>query len=146
MPAALCLAVLSYVVASYTAQLHRQSESLPHDYHEGFEEYSLKTPDATVLIAVDGTFTYREFDEAANRIANALIARGLKNQSRVALLLPRTSRAILSMFGVLKTGCVYIPCDPAYPAERINHILEDSAAQFVITTADRLIDEKYLDV
>lgn len=34
-------------------------------YQEGFEEYALKTPNATALIAVDGTFTYRQFDEAA---------------------------------------------------------------------------------
>lgn len=83
---------------------------------------------------------------AANRIANALITRGVRQGSRIALLLPRTSRAILAMFGVLKAGCAYIPCDPSYPAERIQQILDDSAAQFVITTADRLTDEKSLDV
>jgi len=117
-----------------------------HYFHEGFEEQAASNPDKVALIAADETFTYRQLDEAANRIANALIARGVKHQSRVALLLPRTSRAIISMFGVLKAGCAYIPCDTEYPAERIRQILDDSQAAYVITTADRIADEKYLDV
>lgn len=68
------------------------------------------------------------------------MARGVKPRSRVALLLPRTSRVIMSMFGVMKTGSAYIPCDPEYPVERINHILEDSGAAYIITTAGRLAD------
>ena len=56
----------------------------------------------------------------------------------MALLLPRTSRLILSLFGVLKSGAAYIPCDPEYPADRIKLILEDSEARYIITTADRL--------
>ena len=115
-------------------------------FQEGMEEYAQKTPDAVALIASDANFTYREFDEAANRIANALLSCGVKQGSRIALLLPRTSRALLAMFGVLKAGCAYIPCDPDYPPERINQILEDSQAQFIITTADRIKQEKPLSV
>ena len=62
----------------------------------------------------------------------------MRERDRVALLLPRTSRLILSLFGVLKSGAAYIPCDPEYPADRIKLILEDSEARYIITTADRL--------
>ena len=44
------------------------------------------------------------------------------------------------MFGVSKTGAAYIPCDPAYPADRINLIMTDSEAQYVITTSDHAND------
>lgn len=115
-------------------------------FHEGFEEQATKNPDKTALIAADCSLTYGELDAAANRIANALIARGIKPQSRVALLLPRTSRAIIAIFGVLKAGCAYIPCDTEYPAERIKQIIDDSDATCVITTADRLTSEKFIDV
>lgn len=90
--------------------------------------------------------TYREFDDAANKIANALIARGVKTKSKIALLLPRNSREIISMYGVLKAGCAFIPCDIKYPAERINQILDDSAAPYVITTSDKITSEKFIDV
>ena len=109
-------------------------------YHEALSHQARLHPDKKALMARDGTFTYKELDETANGVAHALIEKGVKPRDRVALLLPRTSRVILSMFGVMKAGGAYIPCDPEYPAERIRHILEDSEAPFVITTADRLGD------
>lgn len=118
-------------------------------YHQGLELQARQRPEHTALIACDGRYTYAALDACANRIANGLMACGVKPRSRVALLLPRTSRVIMSMFGVMKTGSAYIPCDPEYPVERINHILEDSGAAYIITTADRIADfgaDRALDV
>ena len=117
-----------------------------HFFHEGFEEQATKNPDKVALIAADCSLTYGELDAAANRIANALIERGVAARSKIALLLPRTSREMIAMFGVLKASCAFIPCDPEYPAERIKQIIDDSDAPFVITTADRLTSEKFIDV
>ena len=107
-------------------------------YHDCISYYAQKQPDAKALVACDATYTYQEMDEATNRIANALRQRGVEPRSRVALLMPRTSKVILSIFGVMKAGCAYIPCDPEYPTERIQHILSDSHAAYIITTADRM--------
>ena len=107
-------------------------------YHDCISYYAQKQPEAKALVACDATYTYQEMDEATNRIANALRQHGVEPRSRVALLLPRTSRAFLSIFGVMKAGCAYIPCDPEYPTERIQHILTDSHAAYIITTADRV--------
>ena len=107
-------------------------------YHKLLEASVEAHPDDLALVAVDQQLTYREMNAQMNRIAHSLIARGIKRGDRIALLLPRTSRLILSQYGVLKAGAAYIPCDPKYPTERINHILDDSAAPLIITTADRL--------
>jgi amino acid adenylation domain-containing protein/thioester reductase-like protein len=107
-------------------------------FHECIGHYAEKQPDHDALVAVDAQFSYKEMDEATNQIASGLRRRGVKERDRVALLLPRTSRLILSLFGVLKSGAAYIPCDPEYPADRIKLILEDSEARYIITTADRL--------
>lgn len=109
-----------------------------HFFHECISHFAQTQPDCPALVAADAQFTYQQMDEATNRIANALRNRGVKEGDRVALLLPRTSRLILSMFGIMKAGAAYIPCDPEYPADRISLILEDSEARFIITTADRL--------
>ena len=106
--------------------------------HHCISHYSRRQPEHEALIAIDGRFTYKEMDEVTNRIANGLRQRGVRERDRVALLLPRTSRLILSLFGVLKTGAAYIPCDPEYPADRVKLILEDSEARYIITTADHL--------
>ena len=107
-------------------------------FHDCISHFAQTQPEHEALVAIDGKFTYKEMDEVTNRIANGLRQRGVKERDRVALLLPRTSRLILSLFGVLKAGAAYIPCDPEYPADRVKLILEDSEARYIITTADRL--------
>jgi len=107
-------------------------------FYECIGHFAASQPEHEALVAIDGRFTYAQMDEITTRIAAALQQRGVKERDRVALLLPRTSRLILSLFGVLKTGAAYIPCDPEYPADRIKLILEDSEARYIITTADKM--------
>ena len=107
-------------------------------FHECIGHFAQTQPDHEALVAIDAKYTYKEMDEVTNRIAAALRKRSVKEHDRVALLLPRTSRLILALFGVLKSGAAYIPCDPEYPADRVKLILEDSEARYIITTADKL--------
>ena len=124
---------------------------IPEDvlFHSGMEKHASEMPDKTAIIASDGEYTYRQLDENANRVANALIGNGVKKGDRVVLLLPRCAKMFFSIFGVLKAGAAYIPCDPGYPVERIRHIIDDSGAPVIITTADKLDrfrDRKAVDV
>lgn len=105
--------------------------------HKLMEAQARENPEKTALIACDGAFSYAQFNRLSNRIANALVQMGVTAGCRVALLLPRTSRLLLSMYGVLKAGAAFIPCDPEYPQERISYILSDSAASFILTTKER---------
>ncbi len=117
--------------------------------HKLFERSAEENADKTALIAKDATLTYRELNEKANIVAHNLIDRGIKTGDSVALLLPRKSSFFACLFGVNKAGAAFIPCDPQYPADRINHIIEDSEASFIITTADKLADypsEKAINV
>lgn len=107
-------------------------------FNECIGHFAQSQPDHEALMAIDAKFTYKAMDEVTSRIAAALRKRGVHERDRVALLLPRTSRLILALFGVLKSGAAYIPCDPEYPADRVKLILEDSEARYIITTADRM--------
>ena len=102
-------------------------------FFESIVHHAQTQPDRLALVACDAQYTYREFDQATNRIANALRQHGVREGDRVAILLPRTSRLILSMFGIQKAGAAYIPCDPEYPEDRVKLILEDSGAKLIIT-------------
>ena len=104
-----------------------------HLFHECIPHFANIQPDKEALIAIDATYTYAEMEEVTNRIATALYKRGVQSCDRVALLLPRTSHLILALFGVLKAGATYIPCDPEYPADRVKLILKDSEATYIIT-------------
>ncbi|MBR4554047.1 MAG: amino acid adenylation domain-containing protein [Ruminococcus sp.] len=98
-----------------------------------FERLAALSPDKEILFAADRSMTYKELDDAANRLGNALIKRGVKPGDRVLLLMRRTSQLVVSVFGVLKAGAVFITMDPDYPRERIDQILEDSEAALILT-------------
>ena len=108
--------------------------------HKMFENAVEKNKDKTALIATDKTLTYNELNENANIVANNLIDKGIKVGDSIALLLPRKSYFFSCLFGVNKAGAAFIPCDPQYPADRINHIIGDSDASFIITTSDKAAD------
>lgn len=109
-------------------------------FHEGIERWAAEKPDARAVVACDRTLTYKEYNERANRVARALIAKGVSKGDRIVLLLPRTSDFLVSLFAIMKCGAAYIPMDPAYPADRISYILEDSEGRFVITTSNHVAD------
>lgn len=111
-------------------------------FYSPLERFAVDIPDKTALVACDRTLTYAEFNREANRIAHALMARGVKKGDRVVVLLPRSSAVLLSFYGVSKAGAAFIPCDPEYPAERIALITEDSDAAFVITTKEHLAEHE----
>ena len=114
-------------------------------YHKLFESCAAQTPAKTALIASDAMLTYAQLDRLCNRAANALIEKGVLRGDRVAFLLPRTSRQIVAIYAILKTGAAYIPCDPEYPEERIRYILENSESRFIITDRSRGFDNE-LDI
>ncbi|ODU06954.1 MAG: hypothetical protein ABS81_03055 [Pseudonocardia sp. SCN 72-86] len=93
------------------------------------------TPDAVAVVA-DATLTYRELDEAADRLAQLLLARGAGPERLVALRLPRTSDLVVAVLAVLRTGAGYLPLDPAQPAERTAYVLADAAPVCAVATTD----------
>ena len=92
--------------------------------------------DKTALITEDGELTYDELNRKANRIANALIKRGVNVEDRIMFILNRDSRLIITILGIIKAGCAFIPVDPEYPKDRIEHVLEDSNSRYIITKSD----------
>ncbi|WP_414469030.1 amino acid adenylation domain-containing protein [Methanobacterium sp. ACI-7] len=101
-----------------------------------FENQAEKSKDKIALIAEDGEFTYDELNKKSNRIANALIRHGVKSEDKIAFMLKRDSKLIASILGIIKAGCAFIPIDPDYPKERIEYVLKDSNAKYVITKGD----------
>ena len=100
-----------------------------------------RTPDAIALTCEGRPTTYRELEEAANRLARLLVAHGVGPGQSVALLLPRSAEAIAALLAVLKTGAAYLPIDPGLPVARVEFMIADAAPIAAITTAvlaDRL--------
>ncbi|HUQ54078.1 amino acid adenylation domain-containing protein [Lentzea sp.] len=78
-----------------------------------------RTPDAVAIVHGDRRLTYRQLDEDANRVANALLAGGLRPGGRVCVLVPKSPEIIVYLLGVLRAGGVCVPLDAASPARRL---------------------------
>ncbi len=91
-------------------------------------------PGAVVLVEGGRSVTYRELDEASNRLAHALIGRGVGPGRCVALVVERAAEAVVAVLGVLKTGAAYVPVDAAIPRERIGFVLADAAPVLAVST------------
>ncbi|MEM8680454.1 MAG: amino acid adenylation domain-containing protein, partial [Planctomycetota bacterium] len=90
------------------------------------------TPERTAIIAADETFTYARLMQVAGTIAAQLETQGVQPGDVVGVCVERTANAVAALLGTLKTGAAYLPLDPAYPADRLRTMIEDSGAKLVI--------------
>ncbi len=95
-------------------------------------------PDQVAVELDDRSFTYRELNERANRLARVLRSAGAGPDVMVGLYLDRTPGLIVTMLAVLKAGGAYLPLPSQYPPERIAFMLEDARAPIVVTEEGRL--------
>ncbi|TQM25342.1 non-ribosomal peptide synthetase [Nocardia bhagyanarayanae] len=90
-------------------------------------------PDALAVSANGDTMTYRELDAWSNRYARVLLRRGIGAEVFVVLALTRSVESVVAVWALVKTGAAFLPLDPNYPVERIEHILTDSKAPIGVT-------------
>ncbi len=100
---------------------------LDQPLHALFEAQVRRKPDAIALQSAQGTLTYLELNQRANRLAHHLRELGVQPDSRVAICVERGLDLVIGLLGILKAGGAYVPLDPDYPLERLNYMLQDSA-------------------
>jgi amino acid adenylation domain-containing protein len=107
----------------------------PRDYsvQQLFEEQVLRTPDAVAVIYEDECLAYHELNRRANQLAHYLRAAGVGPEVRVGICVQRSLEMIVGFLGILKAGGIYVPLDPAYPAERLSFILQDAQVPVLLT-------------
>lgn len=102
-------------------------------------------PDKVFLIAADKTYTYEEFDKETTLFAKALVKRGVNKGDAVIVQLERESSFLVTFFGVLKAGAIFVPAGMTYPEGRISKICETSEAVLLIKkeTEDNVFNLKF---
>ncbi|HEV3052001.1 MAG TPA: amino acid adenylation domain-containing protein, partial [Longimicrobium sp.] len=101
--------------------------------HHLFEAQAARTPDAVAVVFQNAPLTYRELNARANRLAHHLRALGVGPDARVGVCLERGPQMVAGLLAILKAGGAYLPLDPAYPADRLRYMLEDSAPAALVT-------------
>ncbi|MBS0500881.1 MAG: amino acid adenylation domain-containing protein [Proteobacteria bacterium] len=101
--------------------------------HARFEAIAAHQPQAVALIDGERILRFGELEAWSNRLAAALIARGVSFEDRVGLLATRSFEAIAGMLAILKAGAAWVPLDPTYPAQRIRRFIETSRPVAILT-------------
>ncbi|MBJ7312354.1 amino acid adenylation domain-containing protein, partial [Rugamonas sp. CCM 8940] len=132
------LCTLPLLPPAETQRLLRDFNDTAHDYphealiHGRFEQHAASHPDAIALVAGAVSVSYGALNRRANRLAHRLLALGIKPDGRVAICAAREVDMVVAMLATLKAGAGYVPLDPAYPADRLAYLLEDSAPQVLL--------------
>ncbi len=108
-----------------------------------FEEQVAKHPDEVAVMFNESAdnnerLTYKELNAKANQVAQYLIDQEVDSDTLVALCVERSLEMIIGIWGILKAGAAYVPIDPNYPEKHIEHILDDSEVEIVLTSAELL--------
>lgn len=91
-------------------------------------------PDATAVVAVDGSLTYAELDRQAGEVAGSLVARGVGPGVPVGVGLDRCTGLAVALVGVLRAGGACLPLDPAYPPSRLREMVDAAGPATAVVT------------
>ncbi len=105
-------------------------EDLLHDLIEPFFQ---KDPDHLVAESPGLSLTYGDLGRRANLLALHLQSLGAGPDQVVGLFVNRSPNLLVGLLGILKSGAAFLPLDPAYPADRIAFMLDESNASLVVT-------------
>ncbi|HBF82733.1 MAG TPA: hypothetical protein DD420_23240, partial [Streptomyces sp.] len=97
----------------------------PPPVHFAFEAQRRRTPHAPAVVWHDRQLTYKELGAAGDRLARLLIRTGGSGRP-VGILMDRCLDMAVAVLAVLKSGSPYVPLDPAYPADRLAYMIENS--------------------
>ncbi len=100
-----------------------------------FEEWAEKQPEETAVSDEQSTLTYAQLNQRANQLARLLAARGVQPGDAVGIHMAASVPAIVSIVACHKARAAYVPFDPTYPAQRLQHMLDDTAAPVILTDA-----------
>lgn len=103
--------------------------------HDAVARQAARTPDRVALRTRETSLSYAQLEASANHVAARLSAHGVRPGEAVGVCMSRSVDLVIALLAVLKLGCAYVPLDPAYPAERLDFMLDDCQARFVISDA-----------
>ncbi|GHB75484.1 hypothetical protein GCM10010347_52320 [Streptomyces cirratus] len=115
----------------------QQPPQRPADHwHRQVERSAERTPDAAALRTATRTWSYRDLDLAANRLANELLARGVRHGALVGLCMERSDLAVVAILAIAKAGAGYVPIDPHLPAKRRSAVVDAVGFGHVVATRE----------
>jgi amino acid adenylation domain-containing protein len=108
---------------------------MEHLLHHLIQASAASFPDRVAVEDGDRLLTYADLDIRSNRLANLLRELGVARGDRVGLYLDKSIEAVISIYGILKCGGVYVPLDPAAPTQRLGYIARDCGLRVLVSSS-----------
>jgi len=106
--------------------------------HEAISAQVHASPEAIAVRDAEQSITYASLERRSNQLANQLMAEYVLPGQRVAVCLHRSVDLVVALFAVLKAGAAYVPIDPDYPAARVDYMLQDCGATWLIQQGEMI--------
>jgi long-chain acyl-CoA synthetase len=116
----------------------RQPETVAHRAGErtvpGYvRHWARETPERPAFVAHGQILTYRELDDATDRLAGWLESQGVRPGDHVAVHLPNSVFFAVVFLAILRLGAVHVPVNPMLKAEEVRYELDDAGAESVLS-------------
>ncbi|WP_426516475.1 acyl-CoA ligase (AMP-forming), exosortase A system-associated [Diaminobutyricibacter sp. McL0618] len=106
--------------------------------HDLLQEASASTPDHPAVTYKEDTVSYVELWDRTRAVGVQLSELGLLRGERVAIYLEKRVETVVAIFGVSVAAGIFVPVNHVLKPPQVAHILHDSGARFLVTSADRL--------
>lgn len=143
---AAAIAEPSAPVASLPVLAAAEQHKILSDWNETFDPDSIETtiqaifenrarqhPESLAVTFAGESITYGELNRRANQLAHYLRRLGVGAETPVGLCFERSIEMIIGFVAILKSGGIYLPLAPDYPAERLAYIIETCDMRFLLT-------------
>lgn len=127
--------------------LNYSREEIELSIPKRFERVVRSLPQQEAIRTSNASCSYRELNEYANQLANALLHVSKNKLVSVGIIFQNDIHVIAAMLGVLKAGCRYVILETTFPIERLQTIYQDADISFVladhetISVAQKLVSD-----
>ncbi|MBM2817369.1 MAG: D-alanine--poly(phosphoribitol) ligase [Ignavibacteria bacterium] len=102
------------------------------------EETAKKLPDKKAVVCLDQSITYGELNIISNKLGHVFRNNDVQKGDRVGIYMDKSIYSVISIHGILKAGCTYVPIDPKAPALRLDYIIKNCGIKCLITSSKKV--------
>lgn len=106
--------------------------------HSWMFESAERFPAAEAVRVNNRAITYKELKQAVTVVATYIKPIIIENEQSIGLFMGKCPEAIISIYGIICAGAVYVPLDTKNPGSRIQYIVEQCRISTLITTPEHL--------
>jgi amino acid adenylation domain-containing protein len=107
-----------------------------YQLHHLLVESARRHPAKDAVVHQQSCITYGDLHRLSSSLAQVLLTAGMRKGDRVGIYLPKSIASVVSIFGILKAGGIYVPLDPFSPLQRLSYILGNCGIRYLVTSTE----------